>query len=107
MDLQNDKRFVEKHGPDAKPDSVIKNEILKRTHKNEVPCAVAFEIAKELQVSPDAVGKMPAGTVWVSTPKKDCDASTYGNRGFKKCNFRSAGPGETFLQKRMGYRNPI
>jgi hypothetical protein len=56
MDLQNGKRFVEKHGPDAKPDSVIKNEILKRTHKNEVPCAVAFEIAKELQVSADAVG---------------------------------------------------
>ncbi|OEU63138.1 MAG: hypothetical protein BA867_07180 [Desulfobacterales bacterium S5133MH16] len=56
MDLQNGKRFVEKHGPDAKPDSVIKNEILKRTHKNEVPCAVAFEIAKELRVSADAVG---------------------------------------------------
>jgi hypothetical protein len=56
MDLQNSKRFVEKHGPDAQPDRVIKNEILKRTHKNEVPCAVAFEIAKELQVSPEAVG---------------------------------------------------
>lgn len=56
MDLQNGKRFVEKYGPDAKPDSVIKNEILKRTHKNEVPCAVAFEIAKELRVSADAVG---------------------------------------------------
>jgi hypothetical protein len=56
MDLQNSKRFVEKHGPDAQPDRVIKNEILKRTHKNEVPCAVAFEIAKALRVSPDAVG---------------------------------------------------
>ena len=56
MDLQNDKRFVEKHGPDAQPDRVIKNELLKRTHKNEVPCAVAFEIAKALQVSPESVG---------------------------------------------------
>jgi hypothetical protein len=56
MDLQNGKSFVEKHGPDAKPDSVIKNEMLKRIHKNEVPCAVAFEIAKELRVSADAVG---------------------------------------------------
>jgi hypothetical protein len=56
MDLQYGKKFLEKHGPDAQPDSVIKNEILKRTHKNEVACAVAFEIAKELQVSPDAVG---------------------------------------------------
>jgi hypothetical protein len=56
MDRQKGKRFVEKHGPDAKPDSLIKNEILKRTNKNEIPCAVAFEIAKELQVSADAVG---------------------------------------------------
>ena len=56
MDLKSGKRFVEKHGPDARPDRVIKNEILKKTHKNEVPCAVAFEIAKELQLSPDAVG---------------------------------------------------
>ncbi len=56
MDLSKDKKFVEKHGPDAKPNSLIKNEILKRTHNNEVPCAVAFEIAKELQESADAVG---------------------------------------------------
>jgi len=56
MNLQNDKRFLQKHGPDAQPDRVIKNEMLKRTHKNEVPCAVAFEIAKKLQVSPEAVG---------------------------------------------------
>lgn len=56
MDLKHSKKFVEKHGPDAQPDRVIKNEILKRTHKNEIPCAVAFEIAKELRVSPDAVG---------------------------------------------------
>jgi hypothetical protein len=56
MDLQRGKKFVKKHGPDAQPDSVIQNEILKRTHKDEIPCAVAFEIAKELQVSPDTVG---------------------------------------------------
>jgi hypothetical protein len=56
MDLKHSKKFVEKHGPDAQPDRVIKSEILKRTHKNEIPCAVAFEIAKDLRVSPDAVG---------------------------------------------------
>jgi hypothetical protein len=56
MDLQRSKKFAEKHGPDAQPDKVIKNEILKRTHKNEIPCAVAFEIAKALKVSPDTVG---------------------------------------------------
>lgn len=56
MGLRKDKKFMDKHGPDAKPDSLIKNEVLKRTHNNEVPCAVALEIAKELRVSADAVG---------------------------------------------------
>ena len=56
MKWQNGKRFEEKNGLDATPDSVIKNEILNRTHKNEIPCAVAFEIAKSLQVPTDAVG---------------------------------------------------
>lgn len=56
MNLPCGKKFAEKHGPDAQPDSVIKNEILKRTHKDEIPCAVAFEIANALKVSPDAVG---------------------------------------------------
>jgi hypothetical protein len=56
MARQKGKSFVEKHGPDAKPDNLIKNEILKRTHKNEIPCAVAFEIAETLQVPAHAVG---------------------------------------------------
>jgi hypothetical protein len=56
MDLQHGKKFAKKHGSDAQPDRVIKNEIIKRTHENEIPCAVAFNIAKALKVSPDAVG---------------------------------------------------
>jgi hypothetical protein len=56
MERQHGKRFAEKHGPDATPNSLIKNEILKRTHKNEITCAVAFEIAEALQVSANAVG---------------------------------------------------
>jgi len=56
MSLHKDKQFAQKHGPDAKPDILIKDEILKKAKNNEVPCAVAFEIAKELQVSADAVG---------------------------------------------------
>ena len=34
----------------------IKNEIINRSKDNKIPCAVAFEIAKELEVSTDAVG---------------------------------------------------
>jgi hypothetical protein len=81
MDLQHGKKFVEKHGPDAQPDSVIKNEIIKRTPKNEIPCAVAFEIAKELQVSPDAVG-MTADLINYRLVK--CQLGLFGYRPQKK-----------------------
>ena len=57
MSLRKGKNFSTKHGPDEKPDALIKNEILKQTKNDKIPCAVAFEIAKALQVSPDAVGK--------------------------------------------------
>ena len=56
MNLHKDKQFTQKHGPGAKPDIVLKNEITNRAKENKIPCAVAFEIAKELQVSADAVG---------------------------------------------------
>lgn len=57
MNVHRGKKFAQKHGPDAKPDKSVKDEILKLTKNDEIPCAVAFEIAKVLQVSPDAVGK--------------------------------------------------
>jgi hypothetical protein len=56
MNLHKDNQFAQKHGSDAKPDILIKNEIINRSKDNKIPCAVAFEIAKELQVSADAVG---------------------------------------------------
>ena len=57
MSLPKGKSFSTKHGPDEKPDTSIKNEILKQTKNEKVPCAVAFEIAKSLQISPETVGK--------------------------------------------------
>ena len=57
MSLRNGKTFSTKHGPGEKPDTSIKNEILKQTKNEEIPCAVAFEIAKVLQISPEKVGK--------------------------------------------------
>ena len=57
MSLSKGKTFSTKHGPDEKPDTLIKNEILKQTKNDKIPCAVAFEIAKELQISPETVGK--------------------------------------------------
>ena len=57
MSLPKGKTFSTKHGPDEKPDTSIKNEILKQTKNEKIPCAVAFEIAKVLQISPEKVGK--------------------------------------------------
>jgi hypothetical protein len=57
MSLPKGKSFSTKHGPDEKPDTSIKNEILKQTKNKKIPCAVAFEIAKVLQISPEMVGK--------------------------------------------------
>jgi DNA-binding CsgD family transcriptional regulator len=57
MSLRKGNNFSTKHGPDEKPDTSIKNELLKQTKNEKVPCAVAFEIAKALQISPETVGK--------------------------------------------------
>jgi len=57
MSLRKGKSFSTKHGPDEKPDTSIKNEILKQTKNEKIPCAVAFEISKALQISPEKVGK--------------------------------------------------
>ena len=81
MKRQHGKRFVEKHGPDATPNRIVKNEILKRTDKNELPCAVAFEIAEALQAPPDAVG-MTADLMDYKLVK--CQLGLFGYRPQKK-----------------------
>lgn len=54
--LKEGKRFADKHDPDIKPDSSIKTAILKQSQNAKLPCAVAFEIAKNLGISVDLVG---------------------------------------------------
>ena len=49
--------FSEKHGPDAKINSALKAEIVKRAKTGELPCAVAFAIAKDLGFSAGEIGK--------------------------------------------------
>ena len=57
MSISKGKSFSTKHESDEKPDTSIKNEILNRTKNEKIPCAVAFEIAKTLQIWPEKVGK--------------------------------------------------
>ena len=51
------KKYSKKHGSDAKVDVSIKEEILRRAKDDQLPCAVAFEIAKDLKRRPAEVGK--------------------------------------------------
>ncbi|MEW6671552.1 MAG: hypothetical protein AB1427_07600 [Thermodesulfobacteriota bacterium] len=51
------KSFSEKHGSDQKPDKAIQKEIQSHMKDNALACAVAFDIAKLLKVTPDRIGQ--------------------------------------------------
>ena len=57
MSQQKGKKFAEKHESNAQLNEEIKGRIIRRTKNNKLPCAVAFKIAAELNVSPAEVGK--------------------------------------------------
>ena len=57
MAAQQGKPFSEKHVKDPKQDPEIKEEILKNAKGGEIPCALAFEIAKKQKSSLRKVGK--------------------------------------------------
>ena len=57
MAAQQGKPFSEKHTKDSKPDPEIKDELLKNAKGGEIPCALAFKIAKKQKVSLGKVGK--------------------------------------------------
>ena len=55
--VSDGKKFSEKHGPDATPHPAIAEAVRKRAKDAAVPCAVAFDIAAELDADPAAVGR--------------------------------------------------
>ena len=57
MKQQNGKKFAKKHKSNAQLNEEIKDHIIRQSKNNELPCAVAFKIAAELNVSPAEVGK--------------------------------------------------
>lgn len=57
MKRQKGKKFAEKHESNAQLNEKIKDHIIHQTKNNELPCAVAFKIAAELNVSPAEVGE--------------------------------------------------
>jgi hypothetical protein len=57
MQREEGQKFSEKHESNAQLNEKIKDRIIRQTKKNELPCAVAFKIAAELNVSAAEVGK--------------------------------------------------
>jgi hypothetical protein len=57
MTREKGQRFSEKHGPGAQVEPAIKAEIEKKAKDGKVACAVAFQIADTLGISPAEVGQ--------------------------------------------------
>ena len=57
MIQQEGKKFAAKHESNAQLNEEINDYIKRRAKNNKLPCAVAFKIAAELNVSPAEVGK--------------------------------------------------
>lgn len=51
------KPFSEKYGANQKPEASIQTAISKSVKEDDLACAVAFDIAEQLKVSPDRVGR--------------------------------------------------
>jgi hypothetical protein len=57
MKLEKGKKFSQKHGTNVRLDSRVREKISQKTKKGEVACAVAFQIAEELNVPPAEIGR--------------------------------------------------
>jgi len=57
MTRQEGQKFADKHGSDTHLNDRIKDHITRQAKNNELPCALAFKIADELDVSAAEVGK--------------------------------------------------
>ena len=57
MTREQGPKFSEKHATDTQMDPAVKQEIVDKSKNNEIACAVAFQIAKELEATPADVGK--------------------------------------------------
>jgi len=56
MTSKDREHYAKKHSPDRKVTPLIAEAVRKRAKEGRLPCAVAFEIAKELDVLPDEIG---------------------------------------------------
>ena len=57
MTRDKEQKFSHKHGANAQADPIATDKIKKKAKNGEVACAVAFQIAQELKLSPAEIGK--------------------------------------------------
>ncbi len=57
MSTKKEKAFSEKHNPNLPPDPMIEREIRNRVTNQEIPCALAFEISRDLGMTTMEVGQ--------------------------------------------------
>jgi hypothetical protein len=57
MTREQGPKFSEKHGADTIMDPTVRKKIEAKAKKNEIACAVAFQIAEELKETPSNIGK--------------------------------------------------
>ena len=57
MSLKEGQTYSDKHGDNVKLDESIASKIRSRAKNNELPCAVAFDIAADLGCDPDKIGQ--------------------------------------------------
>ena len=57
MPKNTDQHFAQKHPSDSETDARITEALRQCVSDGEIPCAVAFKVASELDVAPELVGK--------------------------------------------------
>lgn len=73
--------YSTKHDPNLPPDPRIEKEIRKRSASREMSCALAFEIAEDLNVGPEEVGRTADV---LDIPLVKCQLGLFGYKPEKK-----------------------
>jgi len=81
MTREQGPKFSEKHGADTEVNPTVKQKVEDKTKNNEIPCAVAFQIAEEVKTTPTDVGK---GIDLLDIRLVKCQLGLFGYRPEKK-----------------------
>lgn len=81
MTATDGKKYADKHGSNDRVNPSIKEAILKSLKDGQLPCAVAFEIAKNLKTSPEEIGKTAD---LLNLPLSKCQLGLFGYKPKKK-----------------------